>query len=82
MFKKEITLFILYFIKGESHNKFSIFITFDVTTSDADSINKAVHKKINDSHIYSYEHVPANHIMIESIQMISIQLSLFGLRIF
>lgn len=81
MFKKEITHFILYFLEGNSNNKFSMYITSNVTTSDPKAFNKTLNKNCIENHKLNYGFEPEK-IIIESVQMISIQISFFKWRIF
>ncbi len=81
MFKKEITHFVLYFLEGNSNNKFSLYISSDVKTANPSAFNKMLNKQCIENHKITYGFEP-NQVIIESIQMISIQISLFGWRVF
>ena len=81
MFKKEITYFIIYFLEGNSNHKFSIYMTSNIKTTDPSAFNKTINQECISNHEINYGFKP-ERLMIESIQMISIQVSLFGYRIF
>lgn len=82
MFKKDITYFILYHINGRSNNKFSIYATLDVSTSDSDIFNDKLNKLCKETHENNNVGYIDSQIVIESIQLISIQISFFKWRLF
>jgi hypothetical protein len=81
MFKKKITYFVLYFLEGNSNNKYSVYMTSNVESTNSSEFN--LH--FNNQCKLNYEEntgLKTDEVVIESIQMISIQVSLFGWRIF
>ena len=82
MFKKDITYFIIYHIKGLSNNKFSIYATLDVSTSDSSIFNEKLNELCKETHINNNIGYIDSAIVIENIQLISIQISFFKWRLF
>jgi hypothetical protein len=80
MFKKQITYFVVYFLRGNSNQKYSIYVSLNVYTADAKSFNDSFLKLCQTNHEEKYGINECN-ICIESINMISFQISLFGLKI-
>jgi len=80
MFKKQITHFILYHLRGDSNNKFSIYVTSEVSTTRTEAFKKTLNEECIKSHLANYGVEPIG-LSIESIQMISFQISIFGKRI-
>lgn len=83
MFKKEITYFILYHLKGNSNSKFTVYVTNTICTSSASIFHEKFIEQCINTHKLNCGYEPSvNELSIESIQMISFQISIFGKRIF
>lgn len=81
IFKKEITYYILYHIKGNSNNKYSLYSTFNVKQSSTLAFRECIEKNCQELHSQNYSDVNIEDISIESIQMINISVSIFGFQI-
>lgn len=79
--KKKVTHFISYQINGDNKNTYTFYNTSKVSTADASSFAETIHNMCIEIHKESYGFEP-NKITVKSVQMISMQLSIFGLRIF
>jgi hypothetical protein len=81
MFKKQITYFVLYFLEGNSNNKYSLYLTSTVNATNSAVFKEHFNNQCINSHEISNGFKP-DKVVIESIQMISVSISLFGLRVF
>ena len=78
---KKITYFILYFLDSDPKTHIGFFSTLEVSTSDPAMFHKSLHYQCIESHEANYGYKPDNA-KIASIQFVSIEVSIFGFRVF
>ena len=83
MFKKRITHLVIYHLRGESHCKFGFYVTTDIRSFCAVDLSKHFEEEAMENYVEYRGNTlaPGAKIDVESVQMISFHISLFGLRI-
>ena len=78
MFKKNITYFIVYIADA---TRYSFFTTFkDVDSSNSELIQESIETHVNEHHEYNYTK-DYKKLRIDSIQIVSMEVLLWGFRI-